>query len=94
MAARIRTVYSKWRVGADDSVRPDDDRTISDRADRVVGPYKGAIDGITVIEREGQSPSPAKQMSTSRRRTAIHLLPLQRMSGSGAKRKSIRHTQR
>ena len=28
----------------------------SDRADRVVGPYKGAIDGITVIEREGQSP--------------------------------------
>ena len=62
MAARIRTVYSKWRVGADDSVRPDDDRTISDRADRVAGPYKGAIDGITVIEREGQSPSPTKQM--------------------------------
>ena len=31
-------------------------------ADRVVGPYKGAIDGITVIEREGQSPSPTKQM--------------------------------
>ena len=31
MAARIRTVYSKWRVGADDSVRPDDDRTLSDR---------------------------------------------------------------
>ena len=49
MAARIRTVYSKWRVGADDSVRLDDGRTISDRADRVVGPYKGTIDGITVI---------------------------------------------
>ena len=62
MAARIRTVYSKWRVGADDSVRLDDGRTISDRADRVVGPYKGTIDGITVIEREGQSPSPTKQM--------------------------------
>ena len=26
-------------VGADDSVRPDDDHRISDRADRVVGPY-------------------------------------------------------
>ena len=58
MAARIRTVYSKWRVGANDSVRLDDGRTISDRADRVVGPYKGTIDGITVIEREGQSPLP------------------------------------
>ena len=33
-------------------------------------------------------------LPSSRRRTAIHLLPLQRMSGSGAKRKSIRHTQR
>ena len=27
-------------------------------------------------------------------RTAIQLLPLQRMSGSGARRKSMRHTQR
>ena len=48
MAARIRTVYSKWRVGADDSVRPDDDRTISDRADRVVDPNKGAIDDVPI----------------------------------------------
>ena len=28
------------------------------------------------------------------RRTAIHLLPLQRMSGSGARRKSMRHMKR
>ena len=34
------------------------------RADRVVGPYKGAIDGITVIEREGQSPSPTDGFDT------------------------------
>ena len=27
-------------VGADDPVRPDDDCTVSDRADRVVGPYR------------------------------------------------------
>ena len=47
MVARIRTVYSKWRVGADDSVRLDDGRTISDRADRVVGPYKRQQEPIT-----------------------------------------------
>ena len=35
-------------VGADDPVRPNDDRIIFDRADRVVGPYGISIDGITI----------------------------------------------
>ena len=35
-----------------------------------------------------------KLMSNIRRRTAIHILVSHRISGSGAERKSIRHTQR
>ena len=36
----LRGENVRWNsVGADDSVRPDDDNTIPVRADRVVGPY-------------------------------------------------------
>ena len=41
-------IYRWLIVGADDPVRPNDDRIIFDRADRVVGPYGVSIDGITI----------------------------------------------
>ena len=40
-------------VGADDSVRPDDGDGISDRADRVVGPYNRPSTTQCVIARRG-----------------------------------------
>ena len=65
-------------VGADDSVRPNDERTIFDRADRVVGPYNviasSAHTGVAICRG-------VKNTTRARKRETSPLPPLPKRQG-------------